>query len=116
MRAYGAGKPAYFATPSVNLVRAYHASLKEITGGGKRGLEERYEMHRRVSERVKMVARQLGLKSVVKERESEANGMTAVYVPEGKTTGEVVGKMGEKGVVIAGGLISEIKDRYIRIG
>lgn len=32
MKAYEAGKPAYFATPPVNLIYAFHASLSLITG------------------------------------------------------------------------------------
>ena len=31
MNAYETGKPMYFATPPVNLIRAYYTSLKQIT-------------------------------------------------------------------------------------
>jgi alanine-glyoxylate transaminase/serine-glyoxylate transaminase/serine-pyruvate transaminase len=34
MNAYEAGTPAYFATPPVNLIYAYRASLKLIVSGG----------------------------------------------------------------------------------
>lgn len=32
MKAYEAGTPAYFATPPVNLIYAFYASLSLITG------------------------------------------------------------------------------------
>lgn len=118
MRAYDAGKPAYFGTQPTNLVRAYHASLLQLTRGGNAGLEERFEVHRQVKRRIEQIAGQLGLKSVVRESDGSksANGMTAVYLPEGLRAQDVVPRVGQKGVVIAGGLVGEIKDKYIRIG
>ena len=74
MRAYDSGSPAYFATPPVNMVYAYHASLKQITVG----LEERFRAHQRASERIKAVAEQLGYTQIPKRPSIAANGMTAV--------------------------------------
>jgi alanine-glyoxylate transaminase/serine-glyoxylate transaminase/serine-pyruvate transaminase len=34
MNAYEAGNAAYFATPPVNLMYAYHAALRHIVRGG----------------------------------------------------------------------------------
>lgn len=42
--------------------------------------------------------------------------MTAVYLPEGLNQKEVLSKVLGRGVVMAGGLHKEIKERYIRIG
>lgn len=77
MKAYENGSPAYFATPAISLVYAYHASLKQITGSSP-SLDERYRLHRQVSQRIKAIADQLGLKQVPMDPEHAANGMTAV--------------------------------------
>lgn len=77
MRSYDSGKPSYFATQPVNLVRAYHASLLQMTSSSQ-SLEERFRIQRQVSQRVKAIAHQLGLRQVPKNPEEAANGMTAV--------------------------------------
>lgn len=45
MESYEKGTPAYFATPSVNLIYALEASLKTIVDGPV-SLEDRFKMHR----------------------------------------------------------------------
>ena len=45
-----------------------------------------------------------------------ANGMTAIYFPDGLTAPDIVPRLLEQGVVVAGGLHKEIKDKYFRIG
>ncbi|TFK39395.1 pyridoxal phosphate-dependent transferase [Crucibulum laeve] len=114
MKAYDQGLPAYFGTPPVNLITAFNASLKQITATG--SLDERWRLHAQVSRRIKAVAEQLGMKQLAKEEGGRANGMTAVFLPEGIKAADVLGRLGTKGVVMAGGLVAEIKDRYIRIG
>jgi alanine-glyoxylate transaminase/serine-glyoxylate transaminase/serine-pyruvate transaminase len=115
MRAYEEGKPAYFATPPVNLVYAYHASLTRITSG-QPSLDERFKLHKQASQAVKDAVRELGLKQVPLDPKFAANGMTAVYYPEGIGAADLVPRLGQKGVVIAGGLHSAIKDKYFRVG
>ncbi|KAI9615461.1 hypothetical protein H4Q26_011400 [Puccinia striiformis f. sp. tritici PST-130] len=100
MKAYQAGSPAYFATPPTNLITALHKSLKLI-------LE---------NPELKAVEKKLGLKQLSVNQQSSANGMTAIYLPESIPPGDVIGKMLEKDLVIAGGLHKDCKDRYIRIG
>lgn len=63
MKAYESGNPAYFATPPVNLIYAFHESLKSITQG-KVTLEERFRLHQEASEKIKKAAEDLGLKQV----------------------------------------------------
>ncbi|KAJ3515988.1 hypothetical protein NLJ89_g1415 [Agrocybe chaxingu] len=117
MRAYDQGKPAYFGTPAVNLLRAYHASLLEITQG-QISLDERLALHKQASGRVKAAAERLGMVQVAKETKGRAHGMTALYVPPGSglMAADVLPLVGKRGVVMAGGLVAEIKERYIRVG
>ena len=63
MKAYEAGTPAYFATPPVQLIYAFNASLQSITKG-KVSIEERFRRHREASEKFKTAMSGLGLKQV----------------------------------------------------
>ena len=119
MRAYDQNKPAYFGTPAVNLVTAYHASLREIVQGPI-SLSTRLSMHIAASDLVKRTAEALGMVQVAREPKGRAHGMTALYVPEipgvPLTAADILVQVGKRNVVMAGGLVAEIKDRYIRIG
>lgn len=115
MRAYDQNKPAYFGTPAVTLVRALHASLIEITRGPI-SLATRLALHIHASDLVKRAAERLGMEQVACEPTGRAHGMTALYVPEGASAADVLGGVAQRGVVIAGGLVKEVKDRYIRVG
>ena len=133
MKAYEQGAVAYFATPPVNLIYAFNASLTTITKSSV-SLEEVFDLHRKASQRVKSAAEELGLKQV-SDPENAANGMTAVsfifsrlrevtdpslraqlYFPEGFNASDILPRLSAKGVVAAGGLHKDIKDRYFRIG
>jgi alanine-glyoxylate transaminase / serine-glyoxylate transaminase / serine-pyruvate transaminase len=45
-----------------------------------------------------------------------ANGMTAIYYPDGISAADIIPRLLERGIVVAGGLHREIKDKYFRIG
>ncbi|KAF8075096.1 PLP-dependent transferase [Lyophyllum atratum] len=115
MKAYEAGTPAYFATPPVNLIHAYHASLLQLTRSST-SLDERFKLHREASQRVKKAATELGLKQIALEPAFAANGMTTLYYPEGLGASDVLPRFAKRGLVIAGGLLGSIKDKYFRIG
>jgi alanine-glyoxylate transaminase/serine-glyoxylate transaminase/serine-pyruvate transaminase len=42
--------------------------------------------------------------------------MTAIYFPDGVSAPDIIPRLLEQGVVIAGGLHKDIKDKYFRIG
>lgn len=115
MKAYESGNPAYFATPPVNLIYAFHESLKSITQG-KVTLEERFRLHREASEKIKKAAEDLGLKQLPLAPHLSANGMTALYFPDGLTAGDIIPRLSRKDIVVAGGLHKEIRDKYFRVG
>ncbi|KAG6888292.1 hypothetical protein C0992_008934 [Termitomyces sp. T32_za158] len=115
MKAYEAGNPAYFATPPVNLIQSYLASLQQMTRTGP-SLEERFRLHREASKRVKDAATELGLKQIALDPAFAANGMTTLYFPDGLGASDIIPRFAQRGVVIAGGLLAEIKDKYFRIG
>ncbi|KAK2465642.1 hypothetical protein APHAL10511_002186 [Amanita phalloides] len=115
MRAYEDGRAAYFATPPVNLIYAYHISL-ELILRSKVSLEERLRRHKETTARIREAVEQLGLKYVAQKKEERANGMTALYYPAGVTAGDLLPKLVKRDVVVAGGLHKDIKDKYFRIG
>lgn len=115
MEAYGKGAAAYFATPPVQIIYALQASLITMTSKSP-SLEERFALHKQASTKLKTAIQDMGLGLVTVSNSAAANGMTAVYTPEGITPGDIVPKMLERGVVIAAGLHKDIKTKYFRIG
>ncbi|KAK7056205.1 hypothetical protein VNI00_002757 [Paramarasmius palmivorus] len=115
MKAYENGNPAYFATPPVNLIYAYQASLKSITESSV-SLEERFKLHREASKKVKAAAQELGFKQVPLDPDFAANGMTALYYPDGLAASDILPRLVKRDIVVAGGLHALIKDKYFRIG
>jgi alanine-glyoxylate transaminase/serine-glyoxylate transaminase/serine-pyruvate transaminase len=113
MQNYEARKPSYFATPSPQLVHALHCTLSQILS---RPLEERFAKHHEVSRKVKSRIEALGLKQLAKDPADQANGMTAIYLPEGVTPPQFLPGLLERGVIFAGGLHKEIATKYIRFG
>ncbi|BGP25684.1 hypothetical protein JCM10295v2_004617 [Rhodotorula toruloides] len=115
MESYEKGTPAYFATPSVNLVYALEASLKTIVAGPV-SLEDRFRMHKEAAQKFRDATLKLGFKLVATEEGGAANGMTALYVPEDVQPPALIDALAERGIVIAGGLHKDIKTKYIRFG
>jgi alanine-glyoxylate transaminase / serine-glyoxylate transaminase / serine-pyruvate transaminase len=113
MRNYEAKKPSYFATPSPQLVRSLHTSLNSILS---KSLDERFAAHKAASDKIKTAVSDFGLKQLASKPENQANGMTAIYLPDGLTPPQVLPNLLKRDVIFAGGLHKEIATRYIRFG
>jgi alanine-glyoxylate transaminase/serine-glyoxylate transaminase/serine-pyruvate transaminase len=113
MQNYEAKKPSYFATPSPQLIHALHTSLTQILS---RPIEQRFADHKAASQKIKKAVADLGLKQLASKPENQANGMTAIYLPEGIAPPDVLPSLAKKGVIFAGGLHKEIATKYIRFG
>lgn len=113
MQNYEAKKPSYFATPSPQLIHALHTTLTQITS---KPLSERFAAHKAASQKVKKAVADLGLKQLASDPADQANGMTAIYLPEGLTPPSILPNLLKKGVIFAGGLHKEIASKYIRFG
>ncbi|KAF7730303.1 hypothetical protein EC973_002547 [Apophysomyces ossiformis] len=113
MKAYEARKPSYFATPAVQLIFALNTSLKQVLSSS---IEARWNKHRIVAKNFRKTLHDLGLKTVAKRDEVAANGMTAVWLPEGVQVPELVGALAKKGVQIAGGILQGLAGKYFRVG
>lgn len=113
MQNYEVRKPSYFATPSPQLIHALHTTLTQILT---RPLSDRFAAHRETSQRIKATVMSLGLKQLASRPENQANGMTAVYLPDGIQAPEILPKLLKRGVIFAGGLHRDIAAKYIRFG
>ncbi|KAG0171725.1 hypothetical protein DFQ30_000481 [Apophysomyces sp. BC1015] len=113
MKAYEARKPSYFATPAVQLVYALNTSLKQVLS---QPIEVRWNKHKMVAKNFRKSLYDLGLKTVSKNEECSANGMTAVWLPEGVEVPQLVGAVAGKGVQIAGGILQGLAGKYFRVG
>jgi aspartate aminotransferase-like enzyme len=104
------GKQTTPFTAAVSLIRALHRALEMIFT---EGLDEVHARHARMAQAVRAATGALGLKVVA---ESPANGVTAVYGPEGMDTGNLVTLMRDKhGVTMAGGQ-GHLKGKILRVG
>ena len=112
MEAYRGRKPAYFGTPAVNLIYALRLSLSQILA---EGMEARFARHLQLGAGFNAAVTALGLRQVPVRPEFGAATLTAVYYPEG-VGAELLKKVAEEGVIVAGGLHPDIKTRYFRVG
>ncbi len=112
MEAYLARKAAYFGTPPVNLVYALHESLRQILA---EGMEARVARHQKLSDAFKAGIAAIGLKQVPVRHAIAATTMSAPYFPA-EIDAKVIGKIRERGIVVAGGLHPAIREKYFRVG
>jgi len=113
MKAYEERKPSYFGTPAVNLIVALETSLKIIC---KEGIEKRIKRHQSLAKAFRAAIASLNLTILPKTTAIAANTLTAVYYPQGIEGAALSSKMVDSNVIIAGGLLPEIKTTYFRIG
>jgi len=113
MKAYQERKPSYFGTPAVNLIVALEAGLKMITA---EGMEKRINRHRVLAKAFRAALSAINLQILPKREEIAANTLTAVYYPKNVDGAALLSKMGQNDVILAGGLLSEVKSRYFRVG
>jgi alanine-glyoxylate transaminase/serine-glyoxylate transaminase/serine-pyruvate transaminase len=113
MRAYEERRPSYFGTPAVNLVVALETSLKIIC---KEGVNKRVKRHQSLALAFRAALATLNLTILPKTNTIAANTLTAVYYPEGVDGAVLSSKMIDSNVIIAGGLLPDIKASYFRVG
>ena len=113
MQNYEAKKPSYFATPSPQLVHALHTALTQLLA---MPLEQRWQRHRQVSQKVKARLGELGLKQLAEDPDDQASTMSTFWLPEGMIASDFLPGMLQRGVVLAGGLHKEVATKYVRFG
>jgi alanine-glyoxylate transaminase/serine-glyoxylate transaminase/serine-pyruvate transaminase len=112
MEAYEDRRPSYFGTPAVNLIWALNVSLGQIL---EEGMDVRFERHRRLSQAFKGAITALGMEQLPVRPEIAASTLSAPYYPRG-IDAALLAHIKEAGVIVAGGLHPELRDRYFRVG
>jgi alanine-glyoxylate transaminase/serine-glyoxylate transaminase/serine-pyruvate transaminase len=110
--AYEAEKPAYFATPPVNLIMALDVSLGHLV---EEGIGARVQRHLKVASSMWAAWEALGLKMLPKSQAVAAHTLSALYYP-GAVDAALVKAIAAEGVVVAGGLHPQLKTKYFRVG
>jgi len=113
MQAYEKRQPAYLGTPAVNLILALEKSTEQILD---EGIEACFNRHKIMDSAIKAGVQALDLETVPLNEDKSAHTLTAPYYPDGVDGDKFRMKMQENGVIVAGGLLSEIKSKYFRIG
>ena len=113
MNAYENKQASYFATPAINLVIALEKSLQLIV---KEGLDIRFDRHKRAGKAMRAAIRALGLRLLPKNEQISANTITAPLYPSQMETTTFLQAVNQEGIILAGGLLAELKNNYFRIG
>ncbi|QRM89200.1 aminotransferase class V-fold PLP-dependent enzyme [Lacinutrix sp. WUR7] len=113
MKAYQGRKPSYFGTPPVNLIMALETSLKIIH---EEGIAIRVQKHQQLANAFREAITALGLNILPSKKEDAANTLTAIYYPSGVEAGEFLKQLSKLDVIVAGGLLPELKTKYFRVG
>lgn len=118
MESHEAGTMTYFATPATNLVMAAEVALDEILADrldGLEGVSARIERHARTGQAMRVAWAHMGLGQVPVSDSNCANTLSAVRYPAG-VDASLVGRIVERGVIVAAGLHPAISDQYFRVG
>lgn len=113
MQAYENRTPAYFGTPAVNLVLALEESLKIIL---EEEMEKRFIRHAKIGKAFRNAMKAAGLNMIPMEEKVAANTLSAVFFPEKINGKELLQMVSDEGIMLAGGLLSDIKSKYFRVG
>jgi alanine-glyoxylate transaminase/serine-glyoxylate transaminase/serine-pyruvate transaminase len=113
MEAYQARKPAYFATPAVNLVNALNVSLGQILA---EGMETRFVRNQKIGQACKAGLAALGLGQIPLKPEYAAHTLSAPRYPQAVDGAKLLAAVNRLGVILAGGLHPACRAEYFRIG
>jgi len=107
------GREAFPYTPSVVDVRGVHAALAEVL---EEGLATSIERHAAAARATRAGVQAMGLELWPRSESYAANCVTAVRLPDGVQTTELLGHIRERyGVMLSGGY-GELKHELIRLG
>lgn len=117
MRAYEEGRPSYFSTPATTLVAGLDVALGELlatTHDGAEGMEARFRLHERAASAMRAAFSAMELELFC-QPSLAANTLSAIRFPDGVDP-SLVGRVKERGVIVAGGLHPKARTEYFRVG
>ena len=92
---------------------ALEVSLKNIIS---EGIDNRFSRHQKLANAFRSAIASLGLKTIATNNDIAANTLTAIYYPEGIDGAAFCALMSDNGVIVAGGLLPDLKTKYFRVG
>ncbi|MBA6154296.1 alanine--glyoxylate aminotransferase family protein [Gelidibacter gilvus] len=113
MKAYENKQASYFGTPPVNLIIALEKSLKAIV---KEGIDKRVERHQRAGKAMRAALKAIGLEVLSKSDDIASNTLSAPYYPSQIDPSAFLQGINQEGIILAGGLLPDLKSKYFRIG
>jgi len=113
MESYEEGRPRYFGTPPVTLVRALAAALSLAV---EEGMVQRVTRHQRLGKAFRKGLGALGVVGVPASDGCAASTLSCAHVPDGVAVARLVAETATAGAIIAGGLHPEIRSRSFRVG
>jgi alanine-glyoxylate transaminase / serine-glyoxylate transaminase / serine-pyruvate transaminase len=113
MEAYEEGRPSYFGTPPVNLIVALEVSLRMIL---EEGMEGRVARHKTLATEFRQKIIDMGFQLLPVNEAYAANTLSAIYFPKHITGSDFMASMAKSDVIIAPGLLPELKSKYFRVG
>jgi len=113
MEGYEGGRPSYFGTPPVTLVRALAAALSLAA---EEGMVQRVARHQRLGKAFRKGLGALGVVGVPASDGCAASTLSCAHVPDGVAVARLVAETATAGALIAGGLHPEIRSRSFRVG
>lgn len=113
MQAYQDKQASYFGTPPVNLIQALEVSLKQILD---EGMELRFKRHENYAKAFREAIQSIGLNTIADSNANAANTLTAILYPTRVDASTFTKKIGEKDVIVAGGLLPGHQTKYFRVG
>lgn len=113
MNAYENRQASYFGTPPVNLIMALEKSLQLIL---EEGLYNRFNRHQRAGKAMRAALKALGLKLMSKNEAISSNTLSAPFYPNEIDTSIFLQEIGKEGIILAGGLLPDLRSKYFRIG
>ena len=79
-------------------------------------MEERFARHGRTGAAFRAAMKAIGVGLIPIKEENAANTLSAPWFPESIDPADFMKAMGATGVIIAGGLLPELKTKYFRVG
>lgn len=113
MKAYEERRPSYFGTPAVNLVCGLEVSLELIL---REGMEERFRRHKHIGKMFRDAVKNMGLNMIPVSEDVSASTLSAPMYPEGVKAADFMRSISTSDVILAGGLLPGMKDKYFRVG
>lgn len=106
------GLPAYFQSPAGNLIAALKVALERICS---EGVHNRIQRHQALREKLHDGFKEIPLRCFNENNSLRANGVTVVRYPE-RSGPELLSKVAQNGVILAGGLYPGYEELTFRIG